>query len=253
MRSPLSGWIGGKYQLSKQIIAKIPEHTCYVEGFAGGAWVLFKKPESKVEVLNDINRDVITLYRVIQNHLEEYVRYFRWMLVSRDEFERMKRVAPDTLTDIQRAARFYYLQKCAFGGKIVSPTFGTATQAPPKLNLLRIEEELSQIHIRLARTYLECLNYEQVLTKYDRPDTFYFLDPPYWGTEDYYGKEAFSRDDFRKLKVILKGLKGRFLLTLNDIPEVRELFMDFQLEGVGVTYSAGLGTKPAKEVMISNY
>jgi DNA adenine methylase len=253
MRSPLSGWIGGKFQLSRRIIEKIPEHTCYVEGFAGGAWVLFKKPESKVEVLNDINREVITLYRVIQNHLEEYIRYFKWMLVSRDEFERMKRVAPDTLTDIQRAARFYYLQKCAFGGKIVAPVFGTATVAPPKLNLLRIEEELSQVHLRLSRTYLECLDYGHILTKYDRPDTFFFLDPPYWGTEDYYGKDAFSRDDFQKLKTMLKGLSGRFLLTLNDLPEVRTLFSDFQFEEASVTYGAGLKPKKAKEVIITNY
>lgn len=253
MRSPLSGWIGGKYQLARQIAAKIPEHTCYVEAFAGGAWVLLKKPESKVEVLNDVNRDVITLYRVIQNHLNEFVRFFRWALVSRDEFERLKRVRADTLTDIQRSARFYYLQKCAFGGQIVSPTFGTATQSPPKMNLLRIEEELSQVHLRLARVYLECLNYDQVILKYDRPDTFFYLDPPYWGTEDYYGKDAFEREDFQKLKELLVGVKGRFLLTLNDIPEVRKMFNEFEIEGAVVNYTAGKGNKPAREVIITNF
>lgn len=110
IRSPLAGWMGGKLQLSKRIVAAIPEHTCYVEPFAGAAWVLFRKLESDVEVINDINRELVTFYRCIQHHLEEFVRYFKWVLVARDEFERLKRVEPDTLTDIQRAARFYYLQ-----------------------------------------------------------------------------------------------------------------------------------------------
>ena len=123
IRSPLAGWMGGKYQLSKRIVAQIPEHLCYVEPFAGAAWVLFRKPESEVEVINDINKELVTFYRCIQHHLEEFVRYFKWVLVSRDEFERLKRVEPDTLTDIQRAARFYYLQQQCFGGRITNPSF----------------------------------------------------------------------------------------------------------------------------------
>ena len=114
MRSPLSGWIGGKSQLASRIIARIPAHRCYVEVLAGAAWVLFKRPESDVEVLNDLNRDVVTLYRVVQHHIEEFVRYFKWMLVSRDEFDRMRRVDPETLTDVQWAARFFYLQILPF-------------------------------------------------------------------------------------------------------------------------------------------
>ena len=103
-RSPLAGWMGGKSRLSKRIVSMLPEHTCYCEPFAGAAWVLFRKPESKVEVINDINREIVTFYRVIQHHLEEFVRYFKWVLVARDEFERLKKVSPDTLTDIKRAA-----------------------------------------------------------------------------------------------------------------------------------------------------
>lgn len=73
-RPPLSGWLGGKSKLAKTIINLIPEHTCYCEVFAGAAWVLFRKPESKVEVVNDYSLDVSNLYRVLQNHLEEFVR-----------------------------------------------------------------------------------------------------------------------------------------------------------------------------------
>lgn len=78
IKSPLSGWVGGKFHLAKHIVPRIPEHHCYVEPFAGGAWIMFRKPQSKVEILNDINRDVVTLYRVIQKHLPEFIRYMQW-------------------------------------------------------------------------------------------------------------------------------------------------------------------------------
>ena len=100
-------WIGGKSRLSDRIIPLIDDHTCYCEVFAGGAWLLFKKPQSQSEVINDINIELVTLYRVVQIHLDEFIRYFRWILVSRDEFDRFKNENPDTLTDIQRAVRFY--------------------------------------------------------------------------------------------------------------------------------------------------
>lgn len=204
--------------------------------------MLFRKPESKVEVLNDINRNIITLYRVIQNHLEEFIRYFKWMLVARDEFERLKAVNPDTLTDIQRAARFYYLQQSCFGGRMDEhPSFGYAAVRGPKLNLLRIEEHLSAAHLRLARVYIECLPYHEVIRRYDKPTTVYYLDPPYWDCEKYYGKGIFCKEDFLVLKDLLKGIQGKFILSLNDKPEVRELFSGFNVEEVKVNYTCSNG------------
>lgn len=249
---PLSGWRGGKSQLSKIIIPKIPEHTCYVEPFAGAAWVFWKKEESKVEVLNDINKDLITLYRVIQNHLEEFVRYFKWSLISRDEFYRLKTVNPDTLTDIQRAARFYYLQRNAFGGKIEGCNFGYATTRYSRLNLLRIEEELSAAHIRLAQTYIECLNYDDIIKRYDKPHTFFYIDPPYWNCEKDYGKEIFAKADFLNLADILRNIQGKFLLSLNDVPEVREIFAKFRIEEVNVQYTCSKIKKCAGKGSFNN-
>lgn len=246
--------MGGKFQLSKRVIAQIPEHTCYVEPFAGAAWVLFRKSESEVEVINDINRDLVIFYRVVQHHLEEFVRYFKWALISRDEFERLKRVDPDTLTDIQRSARFYYLQQNCFGGKITGPTFGYAATRAPKLNLLRIEEQLSAAHLRLSRVYVECLPYVEIIRRYDRPETFFYLDPPYWDCEDYYGKGIFSREDFTALATQLSTVRGKFILSLNDTPGVRETFSGFQFEEVAVNYTCSKGKNlKAGEVLIRNF
>src|ERR1700749_1064563 len=110
MRGPLS-YIGGKNRLAKIIIPKIPEHTSYLEPFAGGAQILFHKPASKTEVLNDLDGEVVNFYRVCQSHYEELVRYMRYMIVSRQWFSWLEDVPPNSLTDIQRAARFFYLQK----------------------------------------------------------------------------------------------------------------------------------------------
>lgn len=254
IKSPLSSWMGGKWQLSKQILPLIPKHTCYVEPFAGAAWLLFRKPLSQAEVLNDINREIVTLYRVIQHHLEEFVRYFKWSLVSRDEFERCCIVDPDTLTDIQRAVRFYYLQKLSFGGRIAGPTFATATTRPPRLNLLRLEEELSAAHLRLAHASIENLPYEKLIARYDRPSTFFYIDPPYWGCEDYYGKNVFSRADFARLADQLRRIAGTFILSLNDVPGVRETFFGFESIPVQCTYSCSRGSHPkANELLITNF
>ena len=253
-RPPLAGWMGGKSLLAKRIIERMPEHKCYVEPFAGAAWVLFRKPESTVEVVNDINKEIITLYRCLQWHLEEFVRYFKWVLVARDEFERLKLANPETLTDIQRSARFYYLQQSCFGGIIHKPTFGYAATRAPKLNLLRIEEQLSAAHLRLSRVYIECLPYAEVIKRYDRADTFFYIDPPYWNCENYYGEGLFSRDDFAKLATQLAEIKGKFILSLNDTPGVRECFSGFELEAVQTKYTCSKSKSiDVGELLIRNY
>lgn len=250
MKALMAGWVGGKSRLAKEIVARIPQHACYVEPFAGGAWVLFRKEPSKIEVINDINTELTTLYRVVRNHLEEFIRHFRWCLVGRDEFQRMLDTPPEVLTDIQRACRFYYVQKVSFGGR--GRNFGYSLTQPPRLNLLRIEEDLSAAHMRLARVTIECLPYTDVFRRYDRPETFFYVDPPYLGCEDDYGKGIWARDDFERLADILANLKGRFLLSLGDKPEIRRIFKAFSIEGVKTTYSTNNKTAtPARELFIT--
>ena len=256
LRSPLA-WIGGKSLLADRIIERFPAHQAYCEVFAGAAWVLFKKPESRVEVINDINRDLVNLYRCTKHHLPALIEQFRWMLVARDEFDRFMKTPADTLTDLQRAARFYYLTKAAFGAKVRGPSFGVSATQPPRLNLLRIEEDLSAAHIRLCRVLIENRPYAEVLDRYDKPTTLFYLDPPYWGCEGDYGPGLFSREDFSTLAQLLASLKGRFILSLNDTPGVREVFAGFRIESVATRYSISskkeAGQAPAREVLITNF
>lgn len=248
-------YFGGKSRLAKTIISRIPGHTCYVEVFAGGASVFFNKEPSQTEVINDLDKDLVTVYRAIKHHPEELYRQFKFTLVSRAEFEREKKVNPETLTDIQRAARYLYLQKSSFGGHITSRTFGTATTGKPRLNLLTLESTIENAWQRLANVQIECLDYKNLIPKYDRPHTFFFLDPPYWNIPAY--NYDFNGDDFVDLEKVLSGMKGRFLMTINDTPEVRKIFGRFLIEEVQLKYSASRvessRAKQRTELVISNY
>src|SRR5437016_3285436 len=213
-------YIGGKNRLATKIISLLPEHTTYVEPFAGGAQVLFHKQPSNVEVLNDLDYDIVNFFRVCQWHYEEFVRYLRFCLVSRKLHEMHLATNPETLTDIQRAGRFFYLQKNSFGGLVLRQKFHYGVTQPSNFNPGRIPEIIEQTHQRLQRVQIESLPYEQVLLKYDRPTTTFYLDPPYWQRRLY--RHNFSEQDFTALEQRLHELKGKFLLSLDDHAEVRK-------------------------------
>lgn len=236
---PIVPWMGGKRRLAASIIDTFPEHQCYVEVFGGGAAVLFEKQQSKVEVLNDINGDLVNLYRVIQHHLEEFMRQFRWAVSSRQVFEWEKAKAPETLTDIQRAARFFYLQKLSFGAKPTSRTFGTATTSRARLNLLRLEEDLSAAHLRLSGVTIEQLPWQEVIRRYDRPHTLFYLDPPYWGTAGY-GTE-FGWEEYEALAELPGTIQGAAVVSLNDHPDIVRAFRGWKRQRLDISYTVGGG------------
>lgn len=240
MANPIVPWLGGKRRLADKIFPFFPQHDCYVEPFAGGAALFFLRPTiAKCEVLNDINGDLVNLYRVVQNHLEEFVRQFKWALTSREVFKWLQMTRPETLTDIQRAARFYYLQQNCFGGKVDGQSFGTATTAPPGLNLLRLEESLSAAHLRLAGAYIEHLTWQDCIERYDRPHTLFYMDPPYWETEGY-GVE-FKFDQYEYMASVLASMTGKAIVSLNDHPEIRRVFDGFHIEQTDIRYTVGGG------------
>lgn len=253
MTKPVVPWMGGKRRLAKHILPLYPEHNTYVEPFCGGAALYFMKHPSKVEVVNDVNGELVNLYRVIKHHLEEFLRHFKWSLVSRQEYLWQQQTNPETLTDIQRAERFYYLQKLAFGGKVSGQTFGTAAISPPRLNLLRIEEDLSQAHLRLARTTIEKLDWAECVKRYDRDYTLFYLDPPYYSTADY--GVTFGLEQYDKMAELARTIKGKMIISVNDIPEMRKAFQGLNIETVDIRYTVGgnMKTEPTKELIIRNW
>jgi DNA adenine methylase len=247
-------YFGDKSRLAKTIISKFPKHQCYVEVFAGAANVFFAKEAQGTEVINDLDRDLVTLYRCVKHHPEELHRQFKYVLVSRDEFNRLAQVEPDTLTDIQRAARYLYLQRMCYGGRSRGRTFGTSTTGAPRLNLFTLQQLLEEAWIRLSQVMIECLDFRDLIKRYDREHTLFFLDPPYWNFNCY--GHNFAEQDFYDLAGLLASIKGRFLMTLNDTPEVRDIFRRFVIEEVELKYSMskkeGSRSQVRTELLIRN-
>ena len=249
---PFFSWMGGKRRLAKQLLPEFPQHECYVEPFCGAAALFFMKEPAKVEVINDINRDLVNLFRVVQHHLEEFIRQFKWALVSREMFKWLDSTPVHVLTDIQRAARFYYLQQMSFGAKPTGRVFGTATTSAPKLNLLRLEENLSQAHIRLSRVFIEQLPWDQCVERYDRPHTLFYLDPPYWQTAGY-GVD-FPFDQYKRMAQLAAGAKGKMVISINDHPDIRQVFDGFRIKETSLAHTVG-GNNSNKvgELIICNW
>lgn len=253
---PVAGYVGGKRILAHSLVERIAAvpHEIYAEVFVGMGGVFFKREAApKVEAINDLNRDVATLFRVLQRHYQAFTDMIRWQLASRAEFERLRAQDPETLTDLERAARFLYLQRLAFGGKVSGRTFGLDTTQPARFDVRKLGPLLEAAHERLAGVVIECLPWSTFIERWDRPTTLFYLDPPYWGSEHYYGRELFGRDEFERLAAALKGLRGRFILSLNDVPEVRELFAWATIEPVELTYfvSGRGGQAGARELIIT--
>ena len=252
---PVAPWLGGKKILSRRIaerIAAIP-HDRYVEPFVGMGGVFFRRAaKPKQEVINDINREVVNLFRLLQRHYQQLLDVLKWQVCSRAEFQRLVKADPSQLTDLERAARFLYLQRTTFGGKAVGQVFGVSYSGPARFDLTKLVPMLEAVHERLSSVIIECLPYAECIRRYDsRPGTLFYLDPPYWGCTDDYGRDIFSPADFDLLRGLLEGIQGSFILSLNDRPEVREIFGQFDMEEVTLNYRAGGKVTPAKELIIS--
>lgn len=238
--SPVVSYIGGKRKLTPRILPWIEaaDHSCYVEPFVGmGGVFLQRRLAPPVEVINDFGRDVATFFRVLQRHYVAFTEMIRFQVTSRREFERLADTDPATLTDLERSARFLYLQACAFGGKPSGRTFGVSRETFHGFDFTRLNPLLEAVHDRLSGVVIENLSYADVITRYDGPNTLFYLDPPYYESETDYGKGLFSRDDFARLAGQLAGIQGRFILSLNDHPAVRETFGAFRVEALDYTYT----------------
>jgi DNA adenine methylase len=253
---PAAAYVGGKSRLASQIvdlIGRIP-HRIYAEPFVGMGGVFLRRTRAAPsEVINDISRDVATFFRILQRHYPQFMDMLKFQLSSRSSFERLRQTDPDTLTDLERAARFLYLQILAFGGKVAGRTFGVDASRSGRFNVQTLGPRLEDLHERLAGVVIECLPYADFIIRYDRPGTLFYCDPPYYGSEDYYGPGVFSRLDFERLAAALLRIDGHVILSINDHQDVRSIFSGFEIREVTTSYTvAGGKAKVAPELLILN-
>lgn len=250
MIGPLA-YIGGKRRLARRLIELIPPHLTYVEPFAGGAQVFFAKEPSRVEVLNDLSGEVINFFRICQHHPEELLRCLRFAPPSRTLYQIFQQQDPFTLTDVQRAARFLYLQKNSFGGKVTGQNYHYCVAKPSNFDPERLPEIIAAASKRLARVQLESWPYEKIVERFDRETTFFYLDPPYVGVALY--RFNLKDEDFRTLADHLSRIRGKFLLSINDHPVAREAFGRFEMRQVAVAYTATRSVPTVRELVFANY
>ena len=250
MIGPLSN-NGGKRRIAARLAALIPNHTTNVEPFAGGAQVFFHKPRSKVEVLNDLDVEIVNFLRICQRHPLELSRLLRWQPASRRIFDQHLKQPPQLLTDVERAARFFYLQKNTWGGKRTRQNFHFAVTKPPSYTPSALAKRLAEVAKRLDNVQLEALPFDAIFSQYDRPTTFFYCDPPYVGVDLY--QHNFSDDQFEVLADKLSALKGRFLLSINDSLKARAWFKAFHRMEITFTYTSLRIPGQFRELLFANY
>lgn len=251
---PIAPYVGGKRALAKRLVEKIDAipHTTYAEPFVGMGGIFFRRQRRpRKEVINDISADVVNLFRLLQRHYQQLLDVLKWQVCSRAEFDRLMSVRPETLTDLERAARFLYLQRTAFGGRVAARHYGVSYTGSARFDLTKLVPMLEEVHDRLCGVDIERLPYAELIGRYDGPGTLFYLDPPYHGCEGDYGPGVFSEADFEALTGLLAGIQGRFLMSINDTPEIRAIFAGFAIEEVQLNYRLSGKVTPARELIIS--
>lgn len=247
-------WMGGKSKAAKRLSELLPEHTCYVEVFAGAANLLFAKEPSRTEVINDINAELINLFRIARWHPREFINELSLVLHSRKDFADYRN--QPGLTDIQRATRSWFVMKTAFGGKggTSHPDFGYGTSGKSRLRRTAFTA-IRRCHKRLDGVFIENVDFTECIQRYDRPHTVFYCDPPYVKTAGF--KASFSLDDHQRLAESLRAIKGKFLLSINDHTLIRRLYKGLPRLRVNVRYSVARDKSPKArdrtELVIANY
>jgi len=258
IRSPIK-WVGGKSRLRKQIISMLPPHDCYVEVFAGAAWVLFAKEPSRVEVLNDIDGEVVNFFRVVKETPHEFIASFEWDLVSREEFERLRDTDPAGLDPVARAHRFFYLVMAGWGGELDKPRFQTSVTDRGHGNRLigalsNLRERIIPVYNRLRTVIIEHLDWRECVDRYDKEPTVMYLDPPYPGNNCNYRFNLRRWSDHRELVERMAEAKAKWILTTYDLPELRELFASFHVTAVDFPSGMpGRNGRRNREIIVTNY
>ena len=256
-------YLGGKSKLASKIVSIIPNHTCFIDLFGGAAWVLLSKPResSKVEVYNDLDSSLVNMFNVVKNNHIELSEKFENLLISREIFENLRSMKRENASDIDWAFRFLYLNKWSFSSRRNSDdsyNFGYSKVRYPSSSD-KISSKISELYDRLKTTYIENLNYMEVIKKYDSQDSLFFIDPPYiieGVNTNYYKHNMNKESDHIDLKNEISKIKGKFILTLPDTDFYQDMYKDYFKIDCSVYYSSGnVSNSEGKrnELIITNF
>jgi DNA adenine methylase len=234
----------------------IPDHHTYVEVFSGSAKLLFAKAPAKFEVLNDKNGEVTNFFRVCKHRTSELAELLELECIHADRFRELRNGVPTD--ELERALRFVYLTWYSFGGKGEHFAQSSAAAKSVRKPITRVRALLAETARRLASVQIETQDFSTILRRYDADTTFFYLDPPYvaFGSNGRY--EPMTVAAREGLFSQLAGLRGRFLLSFDDHPEIQRRAADYGLHvrQVSVLYSLSGRSeqrKRAAELLMANY
>lgn len=247
----LINWIGGKRLLRKVISEHIPtDINSYIEPFGGGAWVLFYKDKwANLEVYNDLDNRLYNLFNVVKYHPEALRKELEFAICSRSLFNRS--LSDAGVTDIQKAASFYYIITRSFGGK--GSHFGYCKNDSMK-SFENILNRIYSISKRLDKVIVENLDFEDLIERYDTEKAFFYCDPPYSQGAGY--KTTSCKDfEHERLYETLKNIKGRWLLSYDASEKIKKLYKDYEQISVdrSSTLNNGNNSGIYHELLIKNY
>ncbi len=282
----LISWIGGKKLLRDTIYKRFPmNYGRYIEVFGGGGWVLFgKAPEKNLEVYNDFNNNLTNMFQVVRDKPLAFIKELGYLplngrylfqlykeIINKERIdekiidEEMIRVN-DFFTDLQqkelkellsKSKEQYDIKRAVVFFKLIRYSYASGCKAfgGNPCDVRKVFAQVWRISERLANTVIENKDFEALIGQYDRDDAFFYCDPPYYDTESYY-EAAFTETDHIRLRDCLAKIKGKFLLSYNDCPYIRDLYKDFFIEAVERQNNIAMrydGDSQFQELLISNY
>lgn len=219
-------YIGGKSQMAPWIISHLPDHDCYVEPFAGSAAVLIRKPRSTVEVLNDRDRDIVHFFNTLRTQPDELSEFIANTPYSRQLYKEWADEYYSGRRDddpVARAGKWLYLRYASFGGKYGRKTgwkrASVRNRQPPSKNWANVEQRIYTIRDRLRGAEIECLDYQDVIQRYDSKRTVFYCDPPYVEAADDYYRVSDSDFPHDELAQTLLEIDGAAIVSYTDAPE----------------------------------
>jgi DNA adenine methylase len=243
-------WFGGKHFLSKKIIPLFPEHHCFVDVFGGGGHVTVAKPRSRVEIFNDLDDQLLGFLWSLRNNKQELMAALASMPTSRSLYHHVVN-SPTPADPIERAAYWFYKLR-----QMIIPTNGAPSgfrYGKAKNSAMDFQNAVNRLDTferRMSTVLLECLDFREVISRYDAKDTLFFVDAPYYGKEKYY-LGGFNKFHHMELARILHQIQGKCLVTYYGDPFILDLYKDFHVRTVdarvGAVVKAELGEKRRKE------
>lgn len=277
-------YIGGKARIGKWIVPFIPTNIeTYVEGFSGMFWVFFnmdlkKYPNLKTVVYNDYNRLNANLFKCAKEYdrlWDELSRYPCQQLGVENtppEFEVMfktfqKEIFNENLVigdepNFVIAAKYVYVLCQVFSGSKPETSNYTDYKGKYRCKVLIFMDKLKKPSFREhfeKITFVENMDFQEVITKYDSPTTYFYMDPPYWKTENYYSNHDFDRNDHERLADALKEIQGKFSLSYYDFELLGQWFPEngyrWERRSFAKAAAATKGKKQnmGEELLIMNY